>query len=108
MKMRKEINIKETINQMTLKEKAMFLTGSCPVHNYGVERLGISELTMLDGPNGLRKVVEDGDSLGGISKSEKTTWTELFLYKMCRFFQLSSGTIKLERSYFSKNTLSVL
>ena len=73
MKMRKEINIKETINQMTLKEKAMFLTGSCPVHNYGVERLGISELTMLDGPNGLRKVVEDGDSLGGISKSEKTT-----------------------------------
>lgn len=71
--MRNYIDIEKAIKEMSLKEKAMFLTGSKPMHNYGVKRLNIPSLTLLDGPNGLRKIVKDGDSLDGISKSEKTT-----------------------------------
>ena len=71
--MRNYIDIEKAIKEMSLKEKAMFLTGSKPMHNYGVKRLNIPSLTLLDGPNGLRKIVNDGDSLDGISKSEKTT-----------------------------------
>ena len=71
--MRNYIDIEKIIKEMSLKEKAMFLTGSKPMHNYGVKRLNIPSLTLLDGPNGLRKIVNDGDSLDGISKSEKTT-----------------------------------
>ena len=71
--MRNYIDIEKAIKELSLKEKAMFLTGSKPMHNYGVKRLNIPSLTLLDGPNGLRKIVNDGDSLDGISKSEKTT-----------------------------------
>ena len=53
--MRNYIDIEKIIKEMSLKEKAMFLTGSKPMHNYGVKRLNIPSLTLLDGPNGLRK-----------------------------------------------------
>lgn len=66
-------NVQETINKITLKEKAMFLSGSSPMHNYGVKRLNIKELSLNDGPNGLRRNTDKGDSLGGIANTYKST-----------------------------------
>ncbi len=71
--MEKLLNKDEIIKKMTLKEKAMFLSGSSPMHNYGVERLNIPSLSLNDGPNGLRRIKNDGDSLGGVSQTEKST-----------------------------------
>ena len=46
--MRNYIDIEKAIKEMSLKEKAMFLTGSKPMHNYGVKRLNIPSLTLLN------------------------------------------------------------
>ena len=71
--MKDKINITETIKNMTIKEKAMFLSGSSPMNNYPVERLNIPKLNMNDGPNGLRRISNEGDSMGGISFAYKST-----------------------------------
>ena len=71
--MAEKLNVQETTSKMSLKEKAMFLTGSSPMHNYGIKRLNIKELSLNDGPNGLRRNTDEGDSLGGISQTYKST-----------------------------------
>ena len=71
--MRKRIDIDKVFNELTIKEKALLLSGNHTYTNYGIERLGIESLTFNDGPNGLRKSKEGGNSLDGITKSELTT-----------------------------------
>ena len=58
------MNVKETVLQMTLEEKASLLSGSDFWHTEAVERLGIPKLMMCDGPNGLRKQSGTPDHLG--------------------------------------------
>jgi len=49
-------NIQNTISQMTLEEKAALCTGASPWTTTPIERLGVPELTVADGPHGVRRV----------------------------------------------------
>src|ERR1043165_9570320 len=49
-------NIQTLISQMTLEEKAALCTGASPWTTTPVERLGIPEMIVSDGPHGVRRV----------------------------------------------------
>ena len=59
-----ERDIRSIISQMTLKEKAGMCSGKDFWHLKGVDRLGIPEVMVSDGPHGLRKQNEKADHLG--------------------------------------------
>ena len=59
-----KIDLKSLISQMTLEEKAGLLSGSDFWHTKGVDRLGIPEVMLCDGPHGLRKQEGKSDHLG--------------------------------------------
>ena len=59
-----ERDVKEIVRQMTLEEKAGMCSGKDFWHLKSVERLGIPEVMVSDGPHGLRKQAENGDHLG--------------------------------------------
>jgi beta-glucosidase len=50
------INITDLIKKMSLEEKATLCTGAGPWTTTPVERLGIPEMTVTDGPHGVRRV----------------------------------------------------
>lgn len=54
-----ENKIQELIAKMTLEEKISFCSGHDTWHAEYLERLGIPEIMMCDGPHGLRKRVKD-------------------------------------------------
>lgn len=56
--------IKELISNMTLEEKASLCSGADFWHTKGIERLGINQSMVSDGPHGLRKQDMAGDHLG--------------------------------------------
>lgn len=58
------MNVKEILSQLTLEEKAGLCSGSDFWHLKGVERLGIPEIMVSDGPHGLRKQDLEADHLG--------------------------------------------
>src|SRR5512134_99976 len=49
-------NIQSIIAKMTLEEKAALCTGASPWTTTPIERLGVPELIMSDGPHGVRRV----------------------------------------------------
>lgn len=59
-------NLQTILSQMTLEEKAAICTGAGPWTTTPVERLGIPEMTVSDGPHGIRRV-SDIQSLGSQS-----------------------------------------
>lgn len=65
------MNVQEILKQMTLEEKAAFCSGRDFWHTKAIERLGVPEVMMCDGPHGLRKQEGEGDHLG-INKSIET------------------------------------
>lgn len=58
------MDIDMILEQLTLEEKAGLCSGRDYWHTKAVERLGIPEVMMCDGPHGLRKQVGEGDHLG--------------------------------------------
>ena len=56
---RREMVINELVSRLTLDEKISMIHGTGLFHNGGVERLGIPELVMSDGPMGVRNDFED-------------------------------------------------
>lgn len=57
-------DIKAIVKEMTLEEKAGMCSGKDFWRLKSVERLGIPEVMVSDGPHGLRKQAEAGDHLG--------------------------------------------
>lgn len=57
-------DIKKIISEMTLEEKAGMCSGADFWHLKSVERLGIPQVMVSDGPHGLRKQDESADHLG--------------------------------------------
>jgi beta-glucosidase len=55
---------RETINQMSLEEKARLCSGLDAWHTKSVERLGIPSIMVTDGPHGLRKEAGPTDHIG--------------------------------------------
>jgi beta-glucosidase len=53
--------INDLIKQMTLEEKAALCTGATPWTTTPIERLGLPELTVSDGPHGVRHVANAND-----------------------------------------------
>ena len=58
------MDIQKIISQMTLEEKTALLSGRDFWHLKGVERLGVPEIMVTDGPHGLRKQAGESDHLG--------------------------------------------
>ena len=58
-------DIRSIITQMTLEEKAALCTGASPWTTTPVERLGIPEMTVSDGPHGVRRVSDIAFPGGG-------------------------------------------
>ena len=50
--------ITDLIKKMSLEEKAALCTGAAPWTTTPVEHLGIPELTMTDGPHGVRRAAD--------------------------------------------------
>lgn len=64
--------MKNIINKMTLKEKIEFCTGKDFWHTKEIKELGIKEITMSDGPHGLR-YQENAQDIVGINESTPAT-----------------------------------
>ena len=58
------INVKDLVSKMTLEEKASMCSGGDFWHTKSVERLGIPNVMVSDGPHGLRKQDLKADHLG--------------------------------------------
>ncbi|MCW5950684.1 MAG: glycoside hydrolase family 3 C-terminal domain-containing protein [Propionibacteriaceae bacterium] len=58
------IDIPQTIDALTLEEKASLVVGSSFWTTASVDRLGVPSLLLTDGPHGLRKQATEADQLG--------------------------------------------
>ncbi|MCM1308742.1 MAG: glycoside hydrolase family 3 C-terminal domain-containing protein [Butyrivibrio sp.] len=56
--------IKRLVSEMTLEEKAGLCSGEDFWHTKGIERLGVPQMMVSDGPHGLRKQDTEADHLG--------------------------------------------
>ena len=59
-----QMDIKHIVSQMTLEEKCSLLSGLDFWHTRAVERLGVKNVMVSDGPHGLRKQNDKADHLG--------------------------------------------
>ncbi len=57
--------ISDLIKKMSLEEKAALCTGASPWTTTPVERLSVPELTVSDGPHGVRRVADVNDFIAG-------------------------------------------
>lgn len=88
-KKRKEVttmehNLKELVSQMTLEEKAGMCSGLDFWHLKSVDRLGIPNVMVSDGPHGLRKQDDKADHLG-INESIKAVCFPSAVLSACSF-----------------------
>jgi beta-glucosidase len=59
------VKIPDLIKKMTLEEKAALCTGASPWTTTPIERLGVPEMSVSDGPHGVRRVADVNDFIAG-------------------------------------------
>jgi beta-glucosidase len=82
--------INDLIKKMSLEEKAALCTGASPWTTTPIERLGIPELTVSDGPHGVRRVADVNDFIAGslpatcfpTASCLASTWDEDLIHTM--------------------------
>lgn len=62
--MANQFDIQRLLNRMTIEEKAALCSGSGFWHSQGIEAIGLSAISMSDGPHGLRKQQDRSDNIG--------------------------------------------
>ena len=76
------MEIEKLVKQMTLEEKANFLTGAASMETYAVERLGINSVSLADGPHGVRTDLEKEAVLFPNLCCVGSTWDKEMIYKL--------------------------
>ena len=56
------MNIEQVIQEMTLEEKILLVSGTRMMYTNPIERLSIRSLCFADGPHGVRKQKTDGSN----------------------------------------------
>jgi beta-glucosidase len=59
------LKIPDLIKKMTLEEKAALCTGASPWTTTPIKHLGVPEMTVSDGPHGVRRVADMNDFISG-------------------------------------------
>jgi beta-glucosidase len=84
------VQIEAIITQMTLQEKAALCTGATAWTTTPLERLGVPELFVADGPHGVRRVPDvDSMAIGALpatcfptASAAACSWDRLLLQQM--------------------------
>ena len=83
-------SVQDFLDQMTLEEKAALCTGAGPWHTAAIERIGLEQMIVSDGPHGLR-LSTDIDSLATgshpatcfpVAAALSASWNPVLLYEM--------------------------
>lgn len=90
-------DIEETIGQLTLEEKVRLLCGKNAWTLHGVERLGVPEITVTDGPHGVR-LTERADLTGNreatvfpVAAAMGATWNPELIREMAAAIGREAG-----------------
>ena len=76
------MEIKEIIKQLTIREKAQLLTGDGGMFTHAIERLGIPAKNFADGPHGIRHKKEENCTLFPNLCSAAATFDTDLIYEM--------------------------
>lgn len=79
------------IDNMTLKEKAAFLSGKSEWQTRDFPRLDIPAIFCSDGPNGVRKQAGAGDHLGTIQQYRQPVFLQRQLWQTAGMKSWSRG-----------------
>lgn len=72
----------DILKQMTLDEKILMLTGYSPMGTEPIERLGVEEVIMADGPHGIRGDKEMNNTSFPCISCLASSWNRELAYKM--------------------------
>jgi beta-glucosidase len=97
-------SIESIIEKMTLEEKAALCTGASPWTTTPVERLGIPEMTVSDGPHGVRRVADVNDFVAGslpatcfpTASCTASTWDVELIYTMGQVLAEECNALKVD------------
>jgi len=76
------VKIEKIINELTLEEKALLLTGAACMNTFGVERLGIPPIFLADGPHGVRADLENNCTSFPNMCCAGASWDVDLMYRM--------------------------
>ncbi len=74
-----EQRVEDLLARLTLKEKMALMSGASAFAMHGVERLGIPELNLSDGPNGVRSNAGEATTVFPTGSALAATWNPALL-----------------------------
>lgn len=76
------MDIKKILNEMSIEEKAILLTGAASMNTAEIKRFGIKPVYMADGPHGVRIYSRDDCIAFPCLSLVGATWNKELIYKM--------------------------